>query len=46
MQAENELIIAQKEKDLEKFKQIKEIEMEKQVIVIAKIYSMVGSYCE
>jgi hypothetical protein len=46
MQAENELIIAQKVKDLEKFKQIKEIEMEKQVIVIAKIYSMVGSYCE
>ena len=33
MQVENELIIAQKEKDLEKFKQSKEMDMEKQVFI-------------
>ncbi|CAB4012532.1 Hypothetical predicted protein [Paramuricea clavata] len=35
--AENEVIIAQKEKDLEKFKQNKEIEMEKQVKKIKEL---------
>jgi hypothetical protein len=34
------VIIAQKEKDLEKFKQNKEIEMQKQVIVVLLLFKV------